>query len=122
MLYDQHNAMRFEKQVVLVTGAGHGIGRAVAERFAAEGARVVVNDLNAVWADEVALSLGGIGIAADVSNSAQVDAMFDRVLRECGGIDVLVNNAGDIYAARHFLDGDEKWWDHLIDVNLKGAY
>ena len=114
--------MRFEKQVVLVTGAGHGIGRAVAERFAAEGARVVVNDLNAEWADEVALSLGGIGIAADVSNSAQVDAMFDRVLRECGGIDVMVNNAGDIYAARHFLDGDEKWWDHLIDVNLKGAY
>ena len=114
--------MRFKDQVVLVTGAGHGIGRAVAERFAAEGARVVVNDLHAERAEAVAHAIDGTGIAADVSSSAQVDAMFDRVLRDFGGIDVLVNNAGDIYAARHFLEGDEAWWDHLIDVNLKGAY
>ncbi|HXA49034.1 MAG TPA: SDR family oxidoreductase [Candidatus Acidoferrum sp.] len=114
--------MRFTDQVVVVTGAGHGIGRAVAERFAREGARVVVNDLNQKRAEEVAAAIGGIGIAADVSSSAQVDAMFDRVLSEFGRIDVLVNNAGDIYAARHFLDGDEAWWDHLLDVNLKGAF
>jgi NAD(P)-dependent dehydrogenase (short-subunit alcohol dehydrogenase family) len=114
--------MRFTDQVVVVTGAGHGIGRAVAERFAREGARVVVNDLNQKRAEEVAGAIGGIGIAADVSSSAQVDAMFDRVLGECGVVDVLVNNAGDIYAARHFLEGDEAWWDHLLDVNLKGAF
>src|SRR5215831_4542194 len=114
--------MRFKNQVVLVTGGGHGIGRAVAERFASEGARVVVNDLTEQRADEAARAIGGMGIAADVSASRQVDAMFDRVLAECGTIDVLVNNAGDIYAARHFLEGDEAWWDHLIDVNLKGAY
>jgi len=107
---------------VLVTGAGHGIGRAVAERFAREGARVVVNDLDPSRAQQVADGIQGIGVAADVSNAAQIDAMFDRVLRECGAIDVLVNNAGDIHAARHFLEGDEAWWDHLIDVNLKGAY
>ena len=109
-------------QVVLVTGAGHGIGRAVAERFAREGARVVVNDLNPGRAAEAARATGGIAIAADVSSSAQVDALFDRVLAECGAIDVLVNNAGDIHAARHFLEGDEAWWDHLLDVNLKGAF
>jgi 3-oxoacyl-[acyl-carrier protein] reductase len=114
--------MRFTDQVVVVTGAGHGIGRAVAERFAREGARVMVNDLNQRRAEEVAGSIGGIGVAADVSNSAQVDVMFDRVLSEFGRIDVLVNNAGDIYAARHFLEGDEAWWDHLLDVNLKGAF
>jgi 3-oxoacyl-[acyl-carrier protein] reductase len=114
--------MRFQNQVVLVTGAGHGIGRAVAERFAGEGARVAVNDLNAARANDVARAIGGIAIPADVSSKAQVDAMFDRLLGELGTIDVLVNNAGDIYAARHFLEGDEQWWDHLIDVNLKGTF
>jgi 3-oxoacyl-[acyl-carrier protein] reductase len=114
--------MRFSNQVVLVTGGGHGIGLAVARRFAEEGARVVVNDLKAERAEEAARAIGGTGIAADVSDSAQVDAMFDRLFAEYGAIDVLVNNAGDIYAAKHFLEGDEAWWDHLLDVNLKGAF
>jgi len=109
-------------QVVLVTGAGHGIGHAVAERFAREGARVVVNDLDVARAEEAALAVGGIAVAADVSSKTSVDAMFDYVLSQFGHIDVLVNNAGDIYAARHFLEGDEAWWDHVLGVNLKGAY
>ena len=111
-----------ENQVVLVTGAGHGIGRAVAERFAREGARVVVNDLDADRAEEAAVAVGGIAVAADVSSKTSVDGMFDFVLSEYGHVDVLVNNAGDIYAARHFLEGDEAWWDHVLGVNLKGAY
>jgi 3-oxoacyl-[acyl-carrier protein] reductase len=110
------------EQVVLVTGAGHGIGRAVAERFAKAGARVVVNDLDPARAAEVAGRIGGLGIAADVSTKAAVDPMFDRVLAQFGRLDVLVNNAGNIYAARHFLEGDEKWWDAVLGVNLKGAY
>ncbi len=114
-------------KVVLVTGAGHGIGRAVAERFAAEGARVGVNDVSAARADEVALAIqsaGGeaIGLAADVSNKAQVDMMFDALLQRFGTIDVLVNNAGLIYEDRHFLEGDEAWWDKVQGVNLKGAF
>jgi NAD(P)-dependent dehydrogenase (short-subunit alcohol dehydrogenase family) len=109
----------------MVTGAGHGIGRAVAERFAAEGARVVVNDLSEPRARGVAAGLPAgqsIAIAADVSSRAEVDALFDAALAAFGTVDVLVNNAGNIYAARHFLEGDEEWWDRVLDVNLKGAY
>ena len=114
---------RFADTIVLVTGAGHGIGRAVAERFTSEGARVAVNDLDETRTAEVARSLdGAIAIAADVAVKAQVDAMFDRVETELGPIDVLVNNAGNIHAARHFLEADEAWWDQLLDVNLKGAF
>ena len=116
---------RFVDKVVVVTGAGHGIGRAVAERFATEGARVVVNDVDAARATEVAKVLpGGTALAfpADVSDTAQVDAMFDATVARFGTVDVLVNNAGNIHAARHFLDADEAWWDKLLGVNLKGAF
>jgi 3-oxoacyl-[acyl-carrier protein] reductase len=114
---------RFDAKVVVVTGAGHGIGRAVAERFAAEGARVAVNDLDPQRAAESAQTIGAaLAVPADVSSKAQVDAMFDRVEAELGPVDVLVNNAGNIYAARHFLEGDEAWWDQVVDVNLKGAF
>jgi 3-oxoacyl-[acyl-carrier protein] reductase len=114
---------RFQDQVVIVTGAAHGIGRAVAARFAVEGAKVVVNDLTEERAAEASHAIGGaMGIAADVADKAQVDAMFDRVEAEFGRLDVLVNNAGNIYAARHFLEGNEAWWDQVLGVNLKGAY
>lgn len=113
---------RLLDRVVVITGAGHGIGRAVAERFAAEGAKVAVNDLDAARADEVARAIGGIGIAADVALKPQVDAMFDQVEAELGPVEILVNNAGNIYAARHFLEGDEAWWDQVLGVNLKGAF
>jgi NAD(P)-dependent dehydrogenase (short-subunit alcohol dehydrogenase family) len=115
---------RFTGKIVLVTGAGHGIGRAVAERFAAEGATVVVNDVDERRATEVAGALaGGRGVAcvADVSRRDGIDAMFAAVAR-VGPLDVLVNNAGNIHAARHVLDGDEAWWDAMLDLNLKGAF
>jgi 3-oxoacyl-[acyl-carrier protein] reductase len=87
---------RLRGKRAIVTGAGSGIGRAIAERFAEEGARVVVNDIRLDSAKRTAADLGGSAraIAADVADSGQVRAMFEQVARELGGLDVLVNNAG----------------------------
>ena len=91
--------MKLENKVALITGAGSGIGRAIARLFAEEGARIVVNDVSASAAKETVESLGARGsgaraIQADVADSAQVKAMFAEVEREIGTLDVLVNNAG----------------------------
>jgi len=90
------NETRFDGKVVLVTGAGSGIGRAIALRFAAEGARVVVNDVRAEAAEATVKAIGGEARAgvADVADSARVRAMFEETARIFGGLDVLVNNAG----------------------------
>jgi len=85
---------RLEGKVALITGAARGLGFAIARRFREEGARVVVNDLDPVAAEKAAGELDGLGLAADVSDSASVAAMFERVAREPGRLDILVNNAG----------------------------
>lgn len=91
--------MKLEGKVALITGAGSGIGRAIAQLFAEEGARIVANDVNAIAAKETVESLGPRGsgaraIQADVADSSQVTAMFAEVARDLGDLDVLVNNAG----------------------------
>jgi len=88
--------MRLEGRTALITGGGSGIGRAIALRFAEEGARVVVNDIHKDTAERTAgeLGAGARAIATDVADSAQVRAMFAEVERAFGGLDVLVNNAG----------------------------
>jgi NAD(P)-dependent dehydrogenase (short-subunit alcohol dehydrogenase family) len=117
---------RFAGMVVLVTGAGHGIGRAVAERFGQEGARVVVNDVarSADAAAQAIVGAGGeaVGVVADVSKKADVDRLFDSALEKFADVNVLVNCAGLVNESRHFFDGDEAWWDRVLDVNLKGVY
>ncbi len=114
-------------KVVVVTGAGHGIGRAIALRFGLEGAHVVVNDVDADRTAQCAKAIGAAGgsalaAAADVSDRAQVDGMFDQAVQRFGTVDVLVNNAGLTRTERHFLTGDEAWWDRILAVNLKGVF
>jgi len=114
-------------KVVVVTGAGGGIGRAIAERFAGVGSKVVVNDVRDDAVDEVVEAInafGGEAMAgvADVSASAAVGAMVDAVMEAHGRIDVLVNNAGIISPMLHFFEADEAWWRKIIDVNLTGHF
>ena len=114
-------------KVVLVTGAGNGIGKAIALRFAEAGAHVVVNDVNGQSAEEVKNQIydsGGSAIAveADVSNSDEVAEMFKKATSNFETVDVLVNNAGLISPMLHFFEADETWWRRIIDVNLTGHF
>ena len=85
---------RLRGKIALITGAARGLGLAIGRRFRDEGATVVVNDLDAAAADRAAKELGGLGLAADVADSAAVDRMLARVGERYGQLDVLVNNAG----------------------------
>jgi NAD(P)-dependent dehydrogenase (short-subunit alcohol dehydrogenase family) len=121
------NWARLRNKVAVVTGAGAGIGRAIALRFGAEGANVVVNDINAAGAAATAQAIVGvggsaIGVTADVAEKAQVDRLFDATLEHFQTIDVLVNNASLTKTSRHFLQADEEWWDRILAVNLKSVF
>ncbi len=118
---------RLAGKVAIVTGASRGIGRAIALRFADEGAKVVVN-YEARAADAAAVvdaikAAGGdaIAVAADVSSKADVDRLVAETMAHYGRIDILSNNAG-IMVAKGVLETTEEEWDRTIDVNLKGAY
>jgi 3-oxoacyl-[acyl-carrier protein] reductase len=118
---------RLGGSVALVTGASRGIGRAIAERFALEGSRVVVTYVvDRAAALEVVDGItarGGeaIATAVDVSRREDVERAVEAALERFGRLDVLVNNAG-IHVAKPFMETTEDDWDRTIDVNLKGAY
>jgi NAD(P)-dependent dehydrogenase (short-subunit alcohol dehydrogenase family) len=118
---------KLDGKVALVTGAGNGIGKAIALRFGAEGAAVVVNDLDAGAAEAVAAQIvaaGGQALPhpADVADEAAVAALFDAVLARFGTLDVLVNSAALVKTEAHFLEADTAWWDRILGVNLRGSF
>jgi len=114
------------QKTAVITGAGAGIGQAIAQLFARAGARVVVADVNGDAAENTAhaiRSAGGhaLAVMADVSQEAAVAALMDRALEEFGSLDVLVNNAA-IFPKKPFLEVDAAFWDRLHAVNLRGTF
>ncbi|WP_066302765.1 bifunctional rhamnulose-1-phosphate aldolase/short-chain dehydrogenase [Arthrobacter luteolus] len=112
-------------RIALVTGAASGIGKAIATRLAAQGACVVIADLNLEAAEQVAAELGGpdtaIGVRADVTDAGQVAAAVDATVLAFGGIDLVVNNAG-LSISKPLLETTEKDWDLQHDVMAKGSF
>jgi 3-oxoacyl-[acyl-carrier protein] reductase len=119
--------MRLKDKKAIVTGAGRGIGRAVALAFAREGADILVNyqsnDVAAKEAVEAIQNLGrkAISVKTDVSSFQDVKAMTDQAIQEFGRLDILVNNAG-ISKPAMLLDMTEEAWDRVINIHLKGTF
>lgn len=107
--------------VCIVTGGARGIGEACIRRFAREGAKTVIIDMDDINGRALAASTDSLYIPCDVGDKTQVDAMVAQTLEHFGGIDVLVNNAG-IFKAADFLDVTEADFDAVLRVNLKGSF
>jgi 3-oxoacyl-[acyl-carrier protein] reductase len=114
---------RLEGKTAIITGAGSGIGRAIAEVFAREGARIAVADIDTESAQETVLALDskGLVISMDVASKASVQIGVDKAISHFGQVDILVNNAGCLTFST-FEDCSEEVWDRTLDVNLKGTF
>jgi NAD(P)-dependent dehydrogenase (short-subunit alcohol dehydrogenase family) len=119
--------MKLEGKTAIVTGAGKGIGRAIAVELASEGADVVINYAHSkAGAEEIAQEIVGLGrktivIKADVSQSTEVNSMIETAYQEFGRLDILVNNAG-VTIFKDFFEVTERDWEYVHGINLKGTF
>jgi 3-oxoacyl-[acyl-carrier protein] reductase len=116
--------MRLEDKVAIVTGGGFGFGAGIARRFAAEGAKVLVADIDGARAERVAGEIGGAArvAVADVSKGADFERMVADALGAFGRLDIVVNNAGITHKNRPMLEVDEATYDRVYAVNVKSIY
>jgi 3-oxoacyl-[acyl-carrier protein] reductase len=118
--------VNLKNKVAIVTGAASGFGEGIARRFAAEGARVLVADIDAEGAARVAKDIGGSGsaiaVSVDVSKNSEVKAMIAASVDNYDALDILVNNAGVTHKNSPMLEVDEKTFDHIYAVNVKSIY
>jgi len=117
--------MKFSGRVAVITGAARGIGRACAERFLNDGAKVVMSDVDGDNLAKTASELGHShelrAVVCDVAKRADVDGLVATAVKEFGGLDIMVNNAG-VARNQDFLDISEQDFDDIIAINLKGAF
>jgi 3-oxoacyl-[acyl-carrier protein] reductase len=116
--------MRLKDKVAIVTGAASGFGAGIAARFAAEGAKVALFDLNREGAAEVAEAAGqgAIPLRCDVTSAAEVDAAVAATLKAFGRLDIVVNNAGWTHRNKPMLEVSEAEFDRIYNVNVKSIY
>jgi 3-oxoacyl-[acyl-carrier protein] reductase len=118
--------MKLEGKVALITGAGSGIGRAIALCFGGEGADIAVNDINLEAAQQTAEQVRQLGrraavVQADVADETQVNAMVDRAIKELGGVHILINNAG-LASGGPAMEESLADWDRMVAIVLRGTY
>lgn len=113
--------MRLKDRIAIVTGAARGIGLAIAQRFAAEGATVILSDVMDKEGEAAATAIGASYMHCDVSKTSDVTALVNAVVSKHGAVDILANNAG-IAMGGDFLDVSEADFDRVIGINLKGSF
>ena len=114
--------MRLQDKTAIVTGGGSGFGAGIVRKFAAEGARVMVADLNGEAAHKVAAEVGGIACTVDVSNRASVEGMAELAQDAFGSLDILVNNAGITHLPTPMEEVSEEAFDRVLAVNAKSVF